>query len=850
MQNKQIIVKNAHEHNLKNIDINIPRNKITVITGVSGSGKSSLAFDTIFVESQRRFYYTLSHYSRQFLDMGNKPKVAAISGLSPAISLSQNESPPSKKATVGSLSELTELIGVYFARFGIQYCPQHDLKTSNQSINDIVTSIFIEKRSKKIAIMFPIAIQKKGNFKVQLEKVRKKGFVKALINGDMIDLDVIPVLSKSKKHDIFVFVDMMTCSDSSRKKLTRALDACMADESQLAYVFEVQTAKGQKSYSYMKLKTFSTRSGCSKCGFSWPKLDSRYFNCNSLGSCSSCSGRGNTPNTYKTSDGEEVVEYEICDECLGTGIRAEAGHIKVSGRAIQEIHSMSMDGLADFFQRQKKVVEANPAKERVLDSIDGVLVRLIKSGLNYLSLSRRIYTLSGGENQRLRLANILGEQLHGVLYVLDEPSQGLHPSELDDLWDILEKIRDGGNTLIIIDHDDRLMKKADLIVDLGPNGGRYGGEIMSVFEPKNARFNSNTSLTAKYLSGQKSSPKTKKAITDKLNAKQNEKKTQQTIKIKNASIHNLKIEDVSFQKSSLNVVCGVSGAGKSSLVIDTLYQNLILKKMSQKSKWQNCSSISGSQDFKYIHLIDRRPLAKNSISMPISYLGAMVEVRNLFASLPQSQLMGLTARDFSINVKGGRCENCRGRGKVALTMRFLADAKVQCDSCLGSRFLPHIQSLTYNGHSMNQVLELTIQEGYELFKNHPRISKRFKPALEIGLGYLKLGQPSSSLSGGEAQRIKLMPFINKKQGDQTLIIIDEPTTGLHFSDVERFLEVIQSLKDLGSTIVLIEHNSHVIEQADWIVEVGPGSASNGGQLVFQGPFTAFSKAKTKTSKYL
>lgn len=854
---KDIIVRGAREHNLKNIDLKIPRNKITVVTGVSGSGKSSLVFDTILSEAQRRFFYTLSNYSRQYLEMSAKPDILSVSGLSPAIAVSQNETAPSKLATVGTLSDISELLGVMFARFSTKYCPKHNLKTESMTTQMIAKNIFNASKNKVAMFVIPFVIEKKGHFATQLQKFYKAGFLKAFVDGKLCHLGEDLDLDKSKKHTIQIIVDAFIIKDSTSKRLMDAIKTTL-EHGQGSGELTTVNAKREPDSSLMR---FSLSSGCPKCGYSWPKLDSRYFAANSLGRCETCSGLGffAEEDEEDSSTEETFLEVEACDDCSATGIRQDREAIMIAGHTIHQIQNMELTELQAFCKKQLvPLAKPNPAFKVLVEQIMTRLEQICGIGLGYTILSRRVKTLSTGEFQRLRLANVFGQNLRGVLYVLDEPSQGLHPSEVEAVWEFIVGLRDKGNTVLIIDHDALMMQKADLIVDMGPGGGAEGGQLMGIFPPKQASSFKSISTTANFLNNKKSNKKTasRKDFAEQASNSNGE------IIIHKPSRNNLTLDKAAFKIGALNVVTGVSGAGKSSLVIDTLYPNLkqvsgkktrakkaSLKKMKVKPIY--CQKVEGNQDVEFVHLLTRKPIAKSSISMPATYLDVMKGLREIFAKLPEAQISGLTSKAFSIYSVGGRCETCKGRGAVLLSMRFLPDARVVCETCEGQRFTEPVLAVQYNGHSINQILNLTILEVFELFKNHSAIRKKLQPAIDLGLGYLKFGQPTSSLSGGESQRLKLSPFLTKTHGSETVIVIEEPTTGLHFQDVQNLLFVLKKIVSQGTTVILIEHNDQVIMAADRVLDIGPGAASDGGELVYQGAVSDFVKSKkSKTASYL
>lgn len=847
----EIEVRGATEHNLKGLDVAIERGAITVITGVSGSGKSSLAFDTILAEAHRRFFYTLSHYSRQFLDLSARPAVRHLSGLSPAIALAQNETQPSRRATVGSLTDVSELLGVMFARFGQQLCPKHDLPTQAQSLEAIAERLSAAAMGKTVAITAVLAQAKKGHFKAQLTACAEKGFLRALIDDELVPLSPVPVLKREEKHTIKLVIDYVKIKDGSMPRLLRSLATALAES---GGVGEWYIAHEGTQIDLSSGVTFATAGGCPTCGFSWPKLDSRHFSANSLGKCQACAGFGvsaagaEVEADAEAGDDDEEVEGFIpelspCSACQGTGLEASLRGLRLCGKTPHDVQLMTIDQLiALMAELRASHLLNNPALQRVADEVTAVLGRLAAVGLSYLHLARRVRSLSSGEAQRLKLANILGGSLRGVLYVLDEPSQGLHPSELDLLWESILRLKSAGNTVLIVDHDEALMRRADWIIDLGPGGGARGGRLMAKFRPNEASSFAQQSVTARHLAefapvvALSAASRTKPRSGSKPAHKQlMASEAGPAISIEGANLHNLKIDRVAFPLKALTVVAGVSGAGKTSLTIGTLFANLHHRLVEKGRKSLFCRTITGTELISHVHLIDRKKLAKSSVSMPASYLDVFGELRDLYASLPEAQIAGLTPRDFSLSVEGGRCSECRGRGELALTMRFLADARVRCPVCKGSRYRSRVLGVKYLGYSIAEVLELTLDEVAEHFKNHKKIAQRLAPALALGLGYLKLGQPSSSLSGGEAQRLKLVPLLTKKHGVGSLVVLDEPTTGLHFEDVERLLVVLKDLVAAGATVVTIEHNADVIAAADCLIELGPGAAQLGGQLVYAGP---------------
>lgn len=854
---ERIEVKGAKEHNLKNVDVNVSRGAITVVTGVSGSGKSSLAFDTILAESQRRFFYTLSHYSRQFLDLGNRPAVRSVTGLSPAIALAQNETAPSRRATLGSLTDLSEMLAVMYARFGVQHCPKHGLPTSSMTRDDVVSHIATAAKGKTIALVVPVAESKKGVFRQQLTQFVNRGYQKAWIDGKLLELEPLPELVRDEKHTIKVMIDVLKVKDAGNERLSRGVDAVLELGSGFGEWLLVD-ASGK--WDIASGQSFSTKGGCPECGYAWPRLDSRYFNANSLGRCEVCDGYG-VPDaqeyTEGADDGEanDTIADMPCEVCHGTGVQAEAKAITLGDASIQELLTLPLERLNEKLSEIARygTVSQNLAFQRVWSEVSTGLERLLAMKLGYLSLSRRVRSLSGGEAQRVKLAGILSENLRGILYVLDEPSQGLHHTELDTVIESLRQLRDEGNTVIVVDHDETIMRSADCIIDLGPGGGAGGGEIVARFEPQNAKKYVDVSRTAAWLAR---SPVERRR-------KLPEHTSHSFLELTKPRLNNLRMDKVRFPLEKMTVVTGVSGSGKSSLVLGVLFQNLIdvmqesggatvaesvanrsqskTKKPTrktpnkpQKPQWRFCESFRGWEDLTSVHLIDRRPVAKSSVSMPATYLDITGELRDLYASLPDSQVAGLTAKAFSLHLDGGRCPECKGRGEINLSMRFLADARIQCPVCRGKRFRNHVLDIKFNGLNMSEVLALSIDEAVAHFANHKRIIHKLAPAQRMGLGYLKLGQPSASLSGGEAQRLKMVPFFTKRMGQGSVLILDEPTTGLHFEDVERLIVVMRELTDMGATLIVVEHNDDVRGSSDWQVDLGPGSAHNGGTVVFEG----------------
>jgi len=616
--------------------------------------------------------------------------------------------------------------------------------------------------------------------------------------------------------------------EAQKNRLSRSLKLALAESE--GYVECFVSGKDGK-LDFKKQALYSSKGGCSECGYSWPELDSRYFAINSLGRCPDCDGLG-VEQEVDEDDPVENFTQEICKSCLGTGLASKLSAITLGGRTLVDLNRVPLRDLCAFFvSLQKEAFAQNPAFKRVLGEALQIAERIDKTGLGYLHLARRVRSLSGGETGRLKLAGILSETLRGVLYILDEPSQGLHPSEINELLLTLTRLKELGNTVIVVDHDDFLIRNADYVIDLGPGGGAKGGELLASFVPSEAHRFKDVSATAAALVGGHNV-----SVGASTSAKASADKTS-FIVVEDAKIHNLNIPTVRFQKEAFNVVCGVSGSGKTSLVLYTLYPQLLAAASQQKG--------GGARRFEIpkIELIDRKPLAKSSVSMPITYLDAFTAVRQLFAQLPEAQIRGLNLRSLSLHVEGGRCEHCGGRGEILMSMKFLPDARVRCEYCQGKRYKQDVLDVTYKGYSIADILNLTIEEACEVFKFHKPILKKLEPANQLGLGYLKLGQPTLSLSGGENQRLKLAPYMSGTQVENNLLILDEPTRGLHALDIQALLKVLRNLVERKLTIVCIEHSADIIRQADWIVELGPGAADKGGRLIFEGDFKSLKKSK-------
>ncbi len=806
MKKTEITISGATAHNLKDLSVSIPRGSITVVTGVSGSGKSSLVFDTILAEAQRRFFYTLSHYSRQFLDLGSKPPVKSITGLSPAIALAQNETKPSSRASVGSLTDITELLGILLARFGDAKCPTHGESTQLMSKENLAERIISAYLGQTLTFFAPLAEAKRGTFKAELTKLGQKGYQKVWIDGKVLNLSPIPKLTKETKHTLKLVIDQITIKPQSGARIIRAITTAFAESDG----FGEYTNTNDNSV-WHKL---SSKGGCPHCGYTWSKLDPRHFSPNSLGACETCSGYGYI--------GEKISDSETCASCHGSGLSPHLSGISFRGHSAPSLHQTSLKDLAEILRQTSN----NPAEDHVRKELLAKISEINKIGLGYLSPSRRILSLSGGESQRLKLAGILAESLSGVLYILDEPSQGLHHSEISYVMNELKRLKALGNTVIVVDHDEQIMQGSDWIIDLGPGGGHLGGQILATFKPDYCHDFQSISPTARFLS-HLSSP-TKKF--GQLAAK-----PERYLTFVNCQRNNLKIPEVKFPIHALSVVAGVSGSGKSSLVMQTLMpavQFYLSKKEHAKINQINFrgTEVTGVHGIKSIEGVDRSPIGKSSVSNPATYLELFSDLRTLFGSLPDAQVLGLSARDFSIASEGGRCPECKGRGEIDISMRFLADQRISCPSCLGRRYLPHVLTVQYKSLAIDQILNLTLEEALNIFQNHRSLAAKLKVATDLGLGYLKLGQPSSSLSGGEAQRLKLAPYLSRRDNEGALLILDEPTQGLHFDDITKLISALRSIVAAGATVIAIEHNQAFTDHADYVVTLGPSSGKEGGRI--------------------
>ncbi len=916
----EIYIKGAREHNLKNIDIRIPRNKLVIVTGVSGSGKSSLAFDTLYAEGQRRYVESLSAYARQFLGQMEKPKVDYIEGLSPAISIEQKATSKNPRSTVGTVTEIYDYLRIFYARIGKQFCYNCGKPVGSQTVDQLVDHILENPTKTRLQILAPIVQNRKGEHKDELEEARNEGFVRVKINGIMRQLSEEIILDKKSKHNIDIIVDRIVLKDSIRSRLIDSVETALKLTNgfiKVEYIDEDRT------------ENLSEANSCSTCGIGYPELSPQHFSFNSpIGMCKSCNGLGTkmefdpdliipdkslsvmegavvhwgTLNKKKSSwqlkklraiskeygfslndpweelsltvkdlllfgsRGQKIkfewssksgsgsflssfegiiptlsrrmsetkseymrkyyIKYignKICPDCNGKKLRKESLAVKIADLSINEISSMSISNAITFFNNLKLKGNDKLIAEEVLKEINNRLSFLVNVGLHYLTLDRKAPTLSGGESQRIRLASQIGSSLVGVMYILDEPTIGLHQRDNQRLINMLVHLRDIGNTVIVVEHDEQMIRTADQIIDIGPHAGIYGGEI--VFQGNLVQLlRSRKSMTGKYLSGKLTIEKPKERL----------KPDKRKLKIVGASQNNLKNINVEIPVGSFTCITGVSGSGKSSLVNQILYPAMVKELNKSTKKQGSFKEISGYKYFDKVINIDQQPIGRTPRSNPATYTKLFDPIRNLFSQTPAAKLRGYKPGRFSFNVKGGRCEACGGGGVNQIEMHFLPDIYVKCEVCNGTRYNRETLAVKFKGYSIADVLEMDVQEAMQLFSKVPKIYKVLQTLIEVGLEYVKLGQASTTLSGGEAQRIKLSRELSKTSTGKTLYILDEPTTGLHFEDIKKLLKVLHRLVSMGNTVIVIEHNLDVIKCADHIIDLGPEGGDEGGKVVATG----------------
>lgn len=938
----KIKIRGARENNLKNIDLDIPKNKLVVFTGVSGSGKSSLAFNTIYAEGQRRYVESLSAYARQFLDMQKKPDVDIIEGLSPAISIEQKTTSKNPRSTVGTVTEIYDYFRLLWARIGVPYSPVTGLPIKSQTISEMVDWTLKLPADTKIYVMAPLVRDRKGEYRKEIAFLIKQGYQRAVVDGNVYDLHSVPALDKNKKHNIFVIVDRLTLPNEKLGKEERE-----EFNSRLYSSFEGSLRLVPGSVLVRRLDTeedilYSQNYACPVSGFTVPKIEPRLFSFNApAGACAACDGLGVQLNMspdliipdpsksildgaiapwsrggmltqydhllealkrkYKipmakpwnslTQEQKDIILYGTGDEpvkinwngfeyekpfegvisnlerrwresesdsmraelskyqsqkpcpvCHGKRLNIQALCIKINGMDIMDIASMPVNESVEWFRDLPNHLtqKENDIARVVLREITSRLEFLQNVGLGYLTLSRTAGTLSGGEAQRIRLASQIGSGLSGVLYVLDEPSIGLHQSDNDKLLDTLKMLRDKDNTVIVVEHDEDAMRTADYLVDIGRNAGVNGGNIVAAGTPEDIIKNQD-SLTGQYLSG------VKKIDVPKKRRPGNGKK----IKVHGARENNLKNIDVEFHLGKFIALTGVSGSGKSTLLLNTLYPSMMRALYNSKLETGNHDTITGMENIDKVVDIDQSPIGRTPRSNPATYTGVFTNIRDFFAALPEAKTRGYTAGRFSFNVKGGRCEACQGDGQIKIEMNFLADVYVECDKCHGKRYNEETLAVKYKGKSIADVLDMTVDEAYRFFINVPQVAKKLELLKRVGLDYIKLGQSSLDLSGGEAQRIKLSKELAARSTGQTLYILDEPTTGLHFEDIKMLLSVLQELVEQGNTVIVIEHNLEVIKTADWVIDLGPTGGAGGGKVISVGtPEQIAADKNSLTGKYL
>jgi excinuclease ABC subunit A len=930
-----IKIRGARTHNLKNINLDIPRNQLVVVTGLSGSGKSSLAFDTLYAEGQRRYVESLSAYARQFLARMDKPDVDLIEGLSPAISIEQKSTSHNPRSTVGTVTEIHDYLRLLYARAGDPECPDHGIKLEAQTVSQMVDSILKLPEDTKLMILAPVVSNRKGEQLDLFDTLKAQGFVRLRIDGKVYEMDSLPQLAKTTKHSVDVVVDRLKVRDDMKQRIAESFETALRLADGKAIALEMDTDKEH---------LFSAKFSCPVCDYSLAELEPRLFSFNNpMGACPKCDGLGqvtffdpkrvvafphlslasgaikgwdkrnqfyfqmlaslsqhynfdleapfenlpediqqtllfgsgreqitfkylnergsffskshtfegiinNLQRRYRESDStavrDELAKYinaTACPECAGTRLRKEARHVKVGERNIHQICEVPLKQALHFFETLQLSGQKLAIADKIVKEIESRLKFLTNVGLDYLSLSRSAETLSGGEAQRIRLASQIGSGLTGVMYVLDEPSIGLHQRDNDRLLETLKRLRDLGNSVIVVEHDQDAIQLADFIVDIGPGAGEHGGNIVSSGTPAEIEADPN-SLTGQYISG-------KKQITFKLPRTQPDPK--RLLKLNGATGNNLKNVSVEIPVGLLTCVTGVSGSGKSTLINDTLYRVVATHLYGSTTEAAPHESIEGLEFFDKVVDVDQSPIGRTPRSNPATYTGLFTPIRDLFASVPESRARGYGPGRYSFNVKGGRCEACQGDGVIRVEMHFLPDVYVPCDVCKGQRYNRETLEIQFKGKNIHEVLEMTVEQAHQFFNAQPVIERKLKTLLDVGLGYITLGQSATTLSGGEAQRVKLSLELSKRDTGRTLYILDEPTTGLHFADIQLLLDVIHRLRDAGNTVVIIEHNLDVIKTADWLIDMGPEGGDGGGTVVGIGsPEELAKNTASYTGRYL
>jgi excinuclease ABC subunit A len=809
---EKIKVRGASQHNLKKINISLPRNKFIVITGPSGSGKSSLAFDTLYAEGQRRYIECLSTYARQFIEQLERPDVELVEGLSPSISIDQKTISYNPRSTVGTMTEIYDYLRLLFSKVGVPHCPQCNRIIESQTAQEIFRKILTDYTNQKIKILSPIIRGRKGEYHKLLERMRKKGFLKARIDGDFRELEEPIRLEKTKKHNIEILIDEIVISSEEERRLKEAISCSL------------QLADGNLLIidSSSNERLFSQKLFCPYCEISLPQLEPRNFSFNSpYGACPVCNGLGFE--IVYNEWGEIELTDKVCSSCKGQRLKPESLAVKIGGKNIYEWSSLSTGKLLKEISSLKFPSHKKIIAEKILKEICSRLEVMNELGLSYLDLNRPVTTLAGGEAQRVRLATQIGSKLRGIMYVLDEPTIGLHQRDNRKLISILKGIRDLGNTIIVVEHDEQTIRSADFILDLGPGGGEQGGYKVAEGNLEEILKYSDRSLTASYLKGEKYIP-----------VPLSRRRPKAWLIIKGAREHNLKNIDVRIPLGVMVCVTGVSGSGKSTLVYDVLYKALAKILYKAKETPGEYDKIIGLENIDKVISIDQKPIGRTPRSNPATYTGLFTHLRALFSRVPEARLRGYKPGRFSFNVKGGRCEECKGAGVKKIEMHFLPDVFVTCPRCQGKRYNKETLAILYKGKNISDYLSMTVDEAYLYLKNVPALKEKLQILKKVGLGYIKLGQPAPTLSGGEAQRIKLTKELSRKGTGKTLYILDEPTTGLHFDDVKKLLELLSELVDRGNTVIIIEHNLDVIKYCDYIIDLGPEGGEEGGKIVAEG----------------
>lgn len=812
-----ITIKGAREHNLKNIDLAIPRDAITVITGPSGSGKSSLAIDTIYAEGQRRYVESLSAYARQFLEQLRKPDVDYIEGLSPSIAIDQKTVVRSPRSTVGTITEIYNYMRVLYTRIGKPFCYNCGSLIAKQESRDIIKSVISLPHGSRLQILAPIVRDRKGEYRKELQQMRREGFIRARIDSKMMELTQDIILRKQKRHTIEIVIDRFIIKPGIERQIKEAVEAA------LRYSDTVIINLIDENRDILFSKTMA----CSKCGISYPEINPMFFSFNSMqGACPRCKGLGfenlEVVTTQFREESAAPEEHKVCRLCNGLRLKREALAIKIQNINIGEFAKMPAEDALLFINNLSLSEREQSIAFRVLKEVRDRLNFLNKVGLGYLSIDRSSLTLAGGESQRIRLATQLGSSLTGVLYVLDEPTIGMHPRDTIKLLESLSFIRDAGNTIIVVEHDEETIKWADHIIDMGPGAGLNGGLIVASGKPEEIVEN-DKSITGNYLNG-----------TLSIDIPLVRRKPKDFIRILGAQEFNLKGIEVNIPLGTFTCITGVSGSGKSTLVLEILYKALLKEIYGSKVIPGQYREIIGTDKIDRVICVDQSPLGKTPRSNPATYSGFFSFIRELFSQVTDSKIRGYTPSRFSFNLSGGRCESCHGDGLVKVEMHFLPPVYIPCDICKGKRYNKETLEIRYKDKNIAEILDMTISEALQFFSSIPHISHKLKVLEDVGLGYLQLGQPASTLSGGEAQRVRLAKELGRKLASNTLYILDEPTTGLHYVDINKLLTVIDKLVDLGNTVIIIEHNLDMIKSADYIIDLGPEGGEKGGRIVAEG----------------